>query len=181
MIRWPEYSQQFQELYDSLKGRILEHDAQECGPFLTTTAKHPSVAPWRLVWCIIFSDGNYMKVKETFSRCPAPYVGVGQREHFSFHYGPTPRGRDSFGMPTSNNHRDGIIRIDKHEISSTQTNKIPKAHLHLNGEQHIPQERVQGFLIEEAKVGNFVEALINHRQTGQKIDDILCITVRPPL
>lgn len=168
MIRWKAYSEKFAAEYAALSGALLEHGSAECGPYLRGTGK-PGQAPWLLDWAVIFEDNNYVRVKESFRRCGYPDSGLGERQHFSYHYGPAHAGRDAQGFPETRGAPSAMIRIDEDRQGP---------HLHLDNENHIPQDRVDGYVIRDANMVDFLQAVIAHRKSGQSLVDLLHLTVR---
>lgn len=167
MTSWASYLDRFQKEYAVLKTELLKDCSEEIGPFLRPTAT-PGEAPWLLDWAVIFSDGNYMRVKESFRRCGQPHSGLGQRLHFSYHYGLASQDRDASGFPDINNSHN-ILRIDEDRYGP---------HLHTKSEDHIPQERVMQYNIHEADPFQFVKMLIEHRKSGENLLELLNITVQ---
>jgi hypothetical protein len=169
MTSWEAYRAEFQRRYDALKGDLLEAECVECGPFLNTTST-PKRAPWKVDWAVIFKDGNYVRIKEIHRA----FTGTkqGEREHFSFHYGPAhPTDRDRRGMPTiGNSAPPAVLRID--------VDRNPP-HIHLDGEDHIEQSRVVGFTIHDADMVDFLRAVVAHRKDGSKtLAQLLNISVK---
>lgn len=173
MILWRAYLQDFTEKYDSLKGDLLEVGHVEVGPILAPKdRKFPASAPFGVDWAVIFADGKYFRVKEAYNRSGPPRIGSGIRGTFSFHYGMADLKRDPQGFPIFGKlgTPPADIRIDWHP---------PGPHIHLHGEDHIPQDRVQGYSIVDADFTSFVEAVAKHRRTYEPIQDLLGIKVIP--
>ncbi len=165
----------FEEHYDAIAPIFLLDAAYECngGPTLTCTdPNHPRSAPWKAEWAVVFSDGKYFRVKECFKRLPAPHKGYGEREHFSFHYGNRHPEDDARGFPKTaprDQPPDADLRID---IDSRLVE-----HIHVGTKEHISQRRVKGLTIRDANLFTFLEAVLEHRQTGTPLVDLLQIQV----
>lgn len=174
MTQWPLYLKRFQEEYDRLKGDLLEVDSVECrgGPLIRATDKrYPNEAPWRIDWAVIYPNGKYFRVKESFRRYGSP-SGSGRREHLSFHYGKPHPEFDALGYPKSrpaDNPPVADLRID--------IDKDLKPHIHVKSIEHIYQDRVVGYDIENADMIVFLEAVIQHRKNGVPLTELLKIEV----
>jgi hypothetical protein len=170
-MRWESYKTWFTQRYDKIVSDLLEPGAVECngGPIVTpTVAWFPKEAPWRTDWAIIFTDGKYVRVKESYRRDGSP--GSGVREHFSFHYGVAHPEMDARGFPKSNpkdNPPIADLRID------IDKSLIP--HIHVNSPEHLGQAQVEGFSIQDAEMFEFLEAVRDHRKTGDALTDLLKI------
>lgn len=173
MIRWEDYLKQFTEGYDTLKPRLLESGSKECngGPILTPRLTPKPEAPWKAEWAVIFLDGKYFRVKECFNRKGYPHSGAGEREHFSFHYGKAHQNLDTDGYPDIRAADTPVadLRID------LDRNRMP--HIHINSEEHIPENRVSGYSIRDASMFQFLEAVAEHRRTKEPLTALLRITV----
>jgi hypothetical protein len=91
--------------------------------------------------------------------------GGGYRNAFSFHYGPANPSKDSEGIPLHSEAHPAIIRID-------QDDRIGP-HIHYGGEDHIPQARVRNLRISDVDPFQFIRAVVEHRQSGERFDKIL--------
>ena len=144
----------------------LQHDDVQVGPYLDCTVV-PNKPPWQLKWTVKFSDGKFLRVTENwFRRRTHGSIGgvFGTREHFSF-----PNGRanpicDADGHPERSNAFPAIFRIDCDRHGP---------HLHFMGEDHIPQNRVSNFRIQDADPFQFFRAVLSHRASGEGFDTIL--------
>ena len=126
--------------------------------------------PWNFDWCIRFSDGKHIKLKERWFPRPLKLGGIGYRRFFAFHYGELNPASDPQGFPLKDSvNFPPIIRID-HDAWGP--------HLHYKGEDHIQQSRVRGFHISNADLFAFIEAVHRHRK-GEEFDQILNFTVTP--
>lgn len=173
MMWWHDYLNWFTVNYDLRKNDFLE-TGKECGlgPELRPTRGRLALAaPWRSEWGVVFDDGYYFRVKESFNVIGRPNVGAGLREHFSFHYGRAHASQDSRGYPLMRepDTPPADLRID------IDGNLDP--HIHLDSVDHIPQSRVQGFSIRDADMFAFLDAVRNHRKTGETLAELLNITV----
>jgi hypothetical protein len=165
-MRFGEYVTWFEGVRQNLS---LETGCTQVGPLHVPTAL--TKPPWNLDWCIRFSDGKHIKIKERWWPRSARLGGLGYRKHFSFHYGELNPVSDMLGFPVRDSvNYPGIIRID----SDTY-----EPHMHYNEEDHINQNRVQGFNISDADLFNFINAVLLHRRTAEPFDKILKFTVVP--
>lgn len=174
MMFWRDYVDWFTGHYDVLKVDLLEQGSMECGPILEAKdRKYPASAPFGMDWAIIYSDGKYLRVKEAYNRMGRPNIGAGVREHFSYHYGVAhpERNADGFPLTQAPNTPAAELRIDM--------DRRRDPHIHLNSEEHIPQERVQGYSIKDADMIEFLKAVAKHRQTKEPLPKLLNITVLP--
>jgi hypothetical protein len=176
MARWQEYLREFRALYAALSPDLLEPGAVECngGPDLRCTdPRFPNKAPWRMDWAVIYGDGKYFRVKESFKPVGCASSRVGEREHFSFHYGTAHLELDQRGyphtMPTMNPPvADLRVDLDK--------NLVP--HIHVGSRVHLLQNSVQGYDIGNASVRDFLEAVRQHRKNpAELLTKLLNITV----
>jgi len=173
MILWQAYLNLIQTQYELLKGELHEPDHVEIGPILEAKdRKFPASAPFGMDWAVIYSDGKYFRVKESYNRCSLPSIGAGRRAHFSFHYGGACPRRDSEGFPLTQEpdtpHADLRIDLD-----------YRGPHIHVGTPEHIPQDRVKGYTIQDAAVEMFLRAVAKHRKTGESLTDLLGIKVIP--
>jgi hypothetical protein len=124
-------------------------------------------------WAVIFSDGKYFRVKESFKPIGYASSRVGEREHFSFHYGTAHPQLDPRGYPHTKpnmNPPAADLRVD------IDKNLIP--HIHVGPENHLLQNRVQGYDIRNASVADFLEAVRQHRKTpAESLTKLLNITI----
>jgi hypothetical protein len=163
MILWAEYVKWFTGHYDVLKLDLLE----------AKDRRFPASAPFGVDWAVLFEDGNYFRVKETFNRMGRPRVGMGVREHFSYHYGRAHPNVDAEGFPLTQEHDTPVanLRID--------VDRRLDPHIHVNSTDHIPQTRVSGYTIRDADMIAFLKAVIRHRKTKEPLHEILQITILP--
>jgi hypothetical protein len=119
-------------------------------------------------WAVLFNDGYFVRVKETYR--PLPKSEAGERDHLSYHYGLAHAAKDSRGIPRIQGAPKPVLRID--------VDRHPP-HIHMNGEDHIEQARVKGYIIKDADMVNFLRAVIEHRKTRTiPLGDLLNISVR---
>jgi hypothetical protein len=149
---------------------IFEPSSTVIGLYSTPTIQ-PNNAPWQTELTVVFSDGKFFRVCETWYRRKGSPGGGGYRGHFSFHYGPANPSCDSEGVPTRSKDYPAIIRIDEDDRIGP--------HLHFAGENHIPQRRVQNLRISDADMFDFIRAVQTHRANGEGFDKILKFTVNP--
>ena len=147
---------------------VLEQGAREVGPRLRPTSPCGPV-PWQLKWAVLFDGGFYAQVTENYT--PTKFSGQGERKDFAFHYGQTPSSFDPNGFPIYQKRGlPATIRIDCDVPSGP--------HIHYNGEDHIEQSRVIGLNILKSDLFDFMEAVREHRKTGQPFHEILNFTVQ---
>ena len=138
---------------------VLEQGAEQLGPLLRLP---PSPYRWRLEWVIQFSNFKYIRICENWS----PKTGGGShRNHYSFHYGDTPALRDSKGWPKYHHTEPVVLRIDMMHPQDF--------HLHFDGKNHIPEDAVSGLDFRGLTLFTFLQAVIQHRETGTSIDKSL--------
>jgi hypothetical protein len=172
MISWSQYVKDFTELYDSLKTELLETGCVECGPFLQPKErKYPASAPFGVDWAVIYQDGHYFRVKESFNRMGRPQAGLGKREHFSYHYGVAHTDQDADGFPLTQDPATppAHLRVD--------VDGRLDPHIHILTEDHIPQARVSGYSIANADIETFLQAVAKHRKDGTPVHELLGIKV----
>lgn len=162
-MRYGEYAAWFDEQYKKLR---FEPDCTQVGPLCVPTPI--AKPPWKLDWCVRFSDQMHLKVKERWWPRPVRLGGLGYRKHFAFHYGQTNPDSDLDGFPLRDNTFHSVIRIDHDPYGP---------HLHFGGEDHIFQPRITGFDLSNADLFEFVRAVQRHRETGETFDKILNFTV----
>jgi hypothetical protein len=139
----------------------------ECGPFCTPTIPISNKPPWQMEWCIKFPDGTHVVVRENYTPMKRLHAPRGYRKDFAFHYGSTPPTCHADGIPVRvrNGAYPPILRIDSDP-------NIPP-HIHFGGEDHILQPRVKGLDIPNANVFDFVKAVIEHKATQKRLDELL--------
>jgi len=178
MVTWTEYKRWFSEHYNHLVTDILKDGAVECNggaSLKATSPTFPNSAPWKSDWAVRFPDGKYFRVKETYRRLKAPNAGLGIRNHFSFHYGTAHAESDDKGFPKIDRNLIPPPPVADLRIDIDQS-LIP--HIHVNSEEHLGQDRVEGFQIEDADMFAFVEAVRDHRRDPQQsLIDLLGIRV----
>lgn len=146
-------------------------DVSCIGPILRPTSSQGPV-PWKLDWALLFQDGNYLRITENYRPLPRTRgFPRGERDHFSFHFGKDPGPRDARGFPRRVLNDPGtILRIDLDRRGP---------HIHFAGDNHIPQSRVEGMIIESFDLFVFLAAVQNHYKTGKGLDEILGFKVVP--
>lgn len=149
---------------------VLEPNCTQVGPFVTPTV-WPNGAPWQADWTVLFNDGFYFRVVENFFRRKTILGAGGYRAAFSFHYGPTNPVADCDGVPLRSPQYPAIIRIDQDEVCGP--------HLHYSGEDHILQARVLNLRISDSDMFEFIRAVIEHRSSKKRFDQIIGFTVKP--
>jgi hypothetical protein len=154
---------------EQVAGFEFDPDCVVIGPYATPTVS-PNKPPWKFEWTVLFGDGFYFRVVENWYRRAAGLGGRGYRKAFSFHYGLANPAKDNEGVPLRSDEYSAIIRID-------QDADWRGPHLHFGGENHIPQARVKNLRISDADPFQFIQAVIEHRQSGDKFDKILRFTV----
>jgi len=156
---WTEFVEWFTAGY---KHCVLEEGATECGPFLAPTAD-PGMPPWKAEWFVIFCDGNYIRATENYYAKARAQGGGGYRQHFSFHYGPTPP-FSANGIPEWRLEKTYHLRIDCDRRGP---------HLHYKGEDHIPQSRIVGMKIIDQGIFDFVCKIQEQRKAKVSVEDSL--------
>jgi hypothetical protein len=146
----------------------LEARCTQVGPLWNVTPV--SRPPWQVNWCVRFTDNKHLKVKESWSPRSLRLGGRGFRRHFAFHYGDLNPASDANGFPLRDPTFLTTIRIDTDAYG---------AHMHYEGRDHIYQQNVQGFNISNADLFEFIEAVQQHRNTGDPFHKILNFTVLP--
>jgi hypothetical protein len=147
----------------------MEAGASPVGPRLDPTGPSGPV-PWKLKWAVIFKDGYYAQVTETYTstrREPS-----GERLSFLYHYGKLPPNTDPNGFPLykrSGAHTE--IRVDLHPPLGP--------HLHYGDDDHITQARVSGFCITDCDIFRFMNAVNEHRLTARPFHEIFGFEVKP--
>jgi hypothetical protein len=164
-MHFPEYAKW---LAEQVANTTFEKGCVQIGPFATPTVT-PDKPPWQMEWTIFFKDGLFLHVVENWYRRGSTLGGGGYRKHFSFHYGPANPARDTDGIPLRSELYPAIIRID-------QDDQIGP-HLHYEGEDHIPQDRVKNLRISDMEPFQFIRAVNEYRRSGDKFDKILRFTV----
>jgi hypothetical protein len=149
---------------------VLEPTSTTIGPYATPTSQ-PNKAPWQTELTVVFDDGMFFRICENWYRRKSVLGGAGFRGHFSFHYGPANPDTDEEGVPLRSKAYPATIRID-------QDDRIG-CHLHYNGEDHVPQSRVQNFRISDADMFDFIRAVQAHRANGDSFHEIMKFTVTP--
>lgn len=129
----------------------------------------PDAAPWQLDWAIIFSDGKHIRVTENYCQLSKTFKGAGKRQYLSYHYGDCSPDRDEEDFPKFIEQVD--LRIDIDETS--------KKHIHYDAEDHIPEVRVNGLKFDKICPFTFIRAILEHRNTGRALHEIIGFTVEP--
>jgi hypothetical protein len=120
-------------------------------------------------WAILYPDGTHIRVKETYKPKAHPLFAQGERMHFCYQYGLT-SACDSKGMPRTACDRDTVIRLDRDQFGP---------HMHYGGKAHIKQESLTGsFVIDNAEVFEFIEAVETNRQSHCSFEEILFFGIR---
>jgi hypothetical protein len=147
------YKRWFEAEHDEL---TIPVDCIELDPVLSYSNQYT----WDLRWFLVFTNPiSHIRIKENFAKIAG--LQKSRRISFAYHYGPTVR-TDSDGTPEGEPSDPVFVRID---------NAGRPAHLHHEGkpEDHIPQERVSGLILEEVDLFEFIEAAIRHRTSGRSI------------
>jgi hypothetical protein len=168
-LREMTFSEYEEWLAEQTSGVLLDPRCVQIGPYATPTVA-PNKPPWKLEWTVLFEDGFYFRVVENWYRRTASLGGRGYRKAFSFHYGPTNPAKDGEGVPLHSENYRAIIRID-------QDADWRGPHIHFDGEDHIPQGKVKNLRISDVDPFHFIQAVIEHRQSGDNFDKILRFTV----
>jgi hypothetical protein len=116
---------------------------------------------WSAQWILLFTDAaSHVCVKEHFAKVAG--LQSSRRISFAYHYGPTVRKNDD-GDPHGEPADPVFIRIDN-------AGGRP-VHLHPEGhpEEHIPQEKIGGLVLDNVDLFDFVKAAIRHHDGGKTI------------
>lgn len=98
-----------------------------------------------------------------------PRYREGERLHFSYQYGAT-TSWDAKGMPRTASDHDTVIRVDRDPWGP---------HIYYQGRNHIKQEDLGGsFIIDNAEVFEFIDAVQTQRQSRCEMHDVLLFTVK---
>lgn len=162
--RLVEYKAWFERGCD---GITLEPGFTLIGPDLIEMGDSP---PWSLDFAIMYTDGMYVRIGETYRALPRREGGGGRLQHCSYHYGRHSGGFKANGYPAFGNECE--IRID--------IDPIHQRHIHYRGEDHIPEARVSGLDFDSIDPFKFILAIEVYRKTTLKpLHEILGFTVEP--
>jgi hypothetical protein len=150
------------------KNRALLQVPSDCTVHTPQFRATDLVAPttWDLRWLLTFTDKNYARCREFWScRTDPP-----QRHIFTFHYGPI-ISEDANGN-IDWHHTDPVsIRFDKKSGGSP--------HLHYrNPEPHYDQNRVEGLVLDDIDMFQFVDAVFGVRLGKTDFHDVLGFTLK---
>jgi hypothetical protein len=159
-----EYKAWFQEGCD---GITLEPGFTLIGPILTDIGDSP---PWSLDFAIMYSDGMYIRIGESYRPLSRRDGGGGRLHHLSYHYGLHKGGFKADGFPAFVSECE--IRIDIDSVNSR--------HAHYQGEDHIPEARVPGLNFDSIDPFKFILAIEEYRKTARPLHEILEFTVVEP-
>jgi hypothetical protein len=161
-MRFLEYERWLEE---RVANASFEDGCVHIGPWATPTVT-PNKPPWDLEWVILFKGDYYLRLVEHWYRRGSHLGGGGYRKTFSFHYGPTNPNRNAEGVPLPSDLYPAVLRIDDDD-------DWRGAHLHFDGENHIIQARVKNLRISDVDLFDFIEAVLEHRRTGKRFDEIM--------
>jgi hypothetical protein len=164
-MKYSEYATWLQQEYSQIN---LGPRSAELGPYLGPTVD-PDSPPWQMKWAVIFDDNHYFCVTENWWKRRRQFGSQGYRKHFCFHYGPANPVPDQDGIPEPSRSYPAIFRIDCDTHGP---------HIHFQGEDHIGQNRVDGFAISDAQPFLFVQAVMRHRLSGDGFDEIMQFRVK---
>jgi hypothetical protein len=160
-----EYEAWYESEFEKLN---LAPGFMHIGPFVNALGA-PDSPPWDSDFAIIYPDGMYVRVLEYYRPLPRLKGGGGCLERFSYHYGPTSKGRDEDGFPLFSSEFD--LRIDLHPVY--------KLHAHYMKEDHIPEARLSGLDSNKLDPFVFVAAVETRRRTQRPLPEILGFKVEP--
>jgi hypothetical protein len=144
----------------SIAALALDVQIKQVGPILTPTAR-PNQAPWAFDWALLFDDRLHIAIRERFVPTPKRFGPHGVRHMFTFHYGETPELFDPEGLPIRDNAKETKLRIDLDRWGP---------HIHFQGQDHIPQSKVEGLDIKDADMFRFVSSVLQHRGSTEPLD-----------
>src|ERR1700736_5206855 len=111
-------------------------------PQLTTMGRSDPPPPWKLEWCIIYPEGDYIRIREDYSQSTAyPKDKNGLRNYMSFHYG-NAAAADRLGQRKYRSSDPTVIRLCSQK-------KVRGPHLHYDGPDHHEQDSVSGLTIDQ--------------------------------
>jgi hypothetical protein len=158
-----EYEAWFQSGCD---GIALESGFTLIQPVLTALGDSP---PWVLDFAIMYSDGMYIRIGETYRALPRRDGGGGRLHHFSYHYGRHMGGFKADGFPAFASECE--IRIDIDPVNNR--------HIHYQMEDHIPEARLPGLDFDTIDPFKFILAIEEHRRALKPLHEIFGFTVEP--
>jgi hypothetical protein len=161
--RLPEYEAWFQSGCD---GITLESGFTLIQPVITSLGDLP---PWVLDFAIMYSDGMYIRIGETYRALPMGQGGGGRLQHLSYHYGRHKGGFKADGFPAHSSECE--IRID--------IDPVFDRHIHYQGENHILEARLPGLDFNTVDPFKFISAVEERRRTGKPLHEIFGFTVEP--
>jgi hypothetical protein len=135
-------------------------------PIVTALGDCP---PWVLEFAIMYSDGMYIRIGETYRPLSRQDGGGGRLQHLSYHYGRHLGGFKADGFPALVNKCE--IRID--------IDSLHGRHIHYQGLDHIPEVRTPGLDFDAIDPFRFILAIEEHRKTSKPLHEIFGFTVEP--
>jgi hypothetical protein len=156
-VDYPSFKRRFDQAYANLK---LPPECIEQKPPTVTNVR---LFSWTFDWVLIFNDDNkYLRVRESHDKVAG--LLMSRRLGFAFHYGPiVKQGASGDIIRESTDPVD--IRIDK-----------SRGHVHMHYQApgpHYTQEKVKGLTLDSVDMLRFVRAVLQHRQSGKSISEIL--------
>ena len=139
-----------------------EHDAldlpADCAEPLPPLA-YSNQYTWTVEWYLVFANDPkvYIRIFEHFAR--RSHLQLSQRTQFAYNYAPITRS-DSRGIPAYRPDDPIFVRIDN-------IARPPHLHPEEDPTQHIPQERIEGLVLADLDLFDFVKASLKHRQNGK--------------
>lgn len=149
------YKRWFEANHDALR---LPADCVEPEP---PTFTYSNQYTWGMEWHLVFRNPEtYVRIAEHFAK--RSRLSMSRRIHFAYHYGPIVKS-DDHGIPVREPADPVFVRID---------NVSRPAHLHREGHptEHIAQANVEGVVLEDVDLFDFVRAALMHRQEGRPIE-----------
>ena len=120
---------------------------------------YANLQTWGVEWILMFAAAHVC-VKEHFAKVAG--LQSSRRISFAYHYGPTVRKSDD-GAPDGEPNDPVFVRID--DAGGRPVHLHPEGH----PEQHIPQERISGLVLDKVDLFDFVKAAIRHQSSGKSV------------
>ena len=159
--------------YQTYKARFAESRAalqvpSDCTAHTPQFRAIDLIAPttWDFQWLLTFTNRHYIRCREFWSCRKNPP----QRHIFTFHYGPI-ISEDANGNIDRHHNDPVLIRFDK------KGGEPP--HLHYrNPEPHYDQSRVEGLVLDDVDMFQFVDAVFRVRSGTTDFHDVMGFTLK---
>ena len=136
------------------------------GPFLDCLGDDSP--PWEMDFAIMYQDGMFIRIAETYDPLPKSVGGGGRIRHLSYHYGRHNGAYKADTTPAFSRQCDLRIDIAPHY----------GRHIHYNNEDHIVEARIQGLDFDAMDPFKFIRAVEEHRKTSKPLHEILGFEVK---